>query len=187
MKWLLCIALCAVRCCAAEPFAITDEFAAYIQQGANPLAFGLGKDGRFKPYSTAVGRRIGWRQPVADKAWFTTGLAKADAEKLLRAELDRALADTRKLVEQQKPAQKFDTLPRTAQEMLLDFVHSEGAPNVPPAFIAAVLTGDWPKLIKQHLYVRWLGPSPDNFRNKAFADRWIYSEKLIPLQDLTTK
>jgi hypothetical protein len=43
------------------------------------------------------------------------------------------------------------------------------------------LAGDWQKIIKNNLHVRWLGPSPDNFRNKAFADRWIYSEKLIPL------
>ena len=181
MKRLFVVALLAASCCAAEPFAITDEFVAYVQQGANPLAFGLGKDGRFKPYSTALGRRIGWRQPVADKQWFAKGLAKADAEKLLRADLDRALAEARKLVEQQKPAQKFDRLPRAAQEILVDFVHSKGATNVPPAFTAAVLAGDWPKLIKQHLYVRWLGPSPDNFRNKAFADRWIYSEKFMPL------
>ncbi|MCX7008595.1 MAG: hypothetical protein NTY53_15310 [Kiritimatiellaeota bacterium] len=177
MKRLFVAALLAASCCAAEPFAITDEFVAYIQQGANPLAFGLGKDGRFKPYSTSVGRRIGWRQPVADKQWFAKGLAKADAEKLLHADLDRALVEARKLVAEQK----FDALPRAAQEMLVDFVHSEGATNVSPAFTAAVLAGDWPKLIKQHLYVRWLGPSPDNFRNKAFADRWIYSEKLIPL------
>ena len=181
MKWLLVISLLAASCCAAEPFVITAEFVAYVQQGANPLAFGISKDGRFKPYSTALGRRIGWRQPVSDKAWFAAGLAKADAEKLLRADLARALTEARALVAQQKPAKKLDELPRAAQEMLVDFVHSEGATNVPPAFTAAVLAGDWQKLIKQNLHVRWLGPSPDNFRNKAFADRWIYSEKLIPL------
>ncbi len=181
MKKLLLMVLLTIGCAAAEPFTITDEFVAYIQQGANPLAFGLGKDGRFKPYSTALGRRIAWRQPVGDKQWFAAGLTKADAEKLLRAELALALAEARKLVGQQQPAKKFDELPRVAQEMLVDFVHSEGTANVPPAFLAAVLAGDWEKLIRKNLHVRWLGPSPDNFRNKAFADRWIYSGKLMPL------
>ncbi len=181
MKRLLCIALLAATCAGAEPFAITDEFVAYIQQGANPLAFGLAKDGRFYPYSTAQGRRIAWRQAVSDKTWFASGLAKADAEKLLRADLDRALVAARALTAQQKPAKNFDALPRAAQELLVDFVHTEGATNVPPAFTAAVLAGDWQNLIRRQLYVRWQGPSPDNFRNKAFADRWIYSEKLAPL------
>jgi len=178
MKRLLLHCLLVITVRAAEPFAITDEFVAYVRQGANPQAFGLAKNGRFYPYSTPLGRRIAWRQAVADKQWFATGLAKAEAENLLRAELDRALAATRQLVAQQNPAKKFDELSRTAQELLVDFVHSEGATNVAPALVAAVLAGDWPRLIHQHLYVRWQGPSPDNARNKAFADRWVYSHKL---------
>jgi len=178
MKRWLSFCLLVITAHAAEPFAITDEFVAYVQQGANPQEFGLAQDGRFYPYSTAQGRRIAWRQPVADKAWFATGWSKADAARQLRADLERALAGARHLVAQQNPAKKFDELPRTAQELLVDFVHSEGAMNVAPALVAAVLAGDWPRLIKQHLYVRWQGPSPDNARNKAFADRWIYSHKL---------
>ena len=179
MKHLLLCCLFALAAHAAEPFAITDEFVAYIQQGANPKEFGLAKDGRFQPYSTAQGRRIAWRQVVGDKAWFVTGLAKPDAEKLLRAGLHRALAEARALVAQQKLAKNFDALPHVAQEMLVDFVHSEGATNIAPAFVTAVLAGDWTRVIKQHLYIRWQGPSPDNARNKAFADRWIYSRKLL--------
>ena len=179
MKWLLICCLLACVAHAAEPFAITDEFVAYIQQGANPQEYGLAKDGRFHPYSTAQGRRIAWRQAVGDKAWFATGLAKPDAEKLLRADLHRTLAEARLLVARLQPARPFDALPRESQEMLVDFVHSEGATNIAPAFITAVLAGDWPRLIGQHLYVRWQGPSPDNTRNKAFADRWIYSRKLL--------
>ena len=178
MKRLLLFCLFVVTACAAEPFTITDEFVAYVQQGANPQAFGLAQDGRFYPYSTPLGRRIAWRQAVTDKQWFATGLAKADAEKLLRAELDHALIAARQVVERQQPANRFDELPLTSQELLVDFVHSEGATNVAPALVAAVLAGDWPRLIHQHLYVRWQGPSPDNARNKAFADRWIYSHKL---------
>ena len=141
----LLLLACAAQ--AAEPFTITDEFVAYIQQGANPQGFGLAKDGRFYPYSTSLGRRIAWRQAVADKAWFAAGWPKADAVQQLRTDLDRALAEARQLVARQQPARSFDALPRAAQEMLVDFIHSEGATNIAPAFVTAVLAGDRPRLI----------------------------------------
>ena len=169
---------------AAERFAITDEFVAYVKVAANPKELGL-RDGRFYPYSTPLGRRIAWRQRVTDKAWFTEGLAQSEAERLLRADLERALADARQLAAARRPPVSFDGLPAASQEMLVDFVHSEGPENVPAALIAAVVAGDWRTLIERHLYVRWQGPSPDMSRNKAFADRWIYSEKLVPLQKPT--
>ncbi len=166
---------------AAERFTITDEFIAYVKVAANPKELGL-QDGRFYPYSTPLGRRIAWRQRVTDKAWFTEGLAQSDAERLLHADLERALVNARQLVAARRPPVSFDGLPAAAQEMLVDFVYSEGPENVSPALITAVVASDWQTLIERHLYVRWQGASPDMARNKAFADRWIYSEKLVPLQ-----
>jgi hypothetical protein len=66
------------------PVPLNDELVAYIQRAANGDNFGLRADGRFYPYSTPQGRRIGWRQPVWDKALFATGCTRAEAEQRLR-------------------------------------------------------------------------------------------------------
>lgn len=55
---------------------------------------------------------------------------------------------------------------------LLDFAHSEGIAALRPEFVSAVPAGDWPRVIGDHLYVRYAGHAPDHPRNKAFAQRW---------------
>jgi hypothetical protein len=115
-------------------------------------------DGRFYPYSTPQGRRIGWRQPVWDKALFATGCTRAEAEQRLRADLGRVLATL--------PA----GLDQRQQETLLDLTYTEG--TLRPELVKAVLARDWPRMINGHLYVRYAGHAPDHARNKAFAARW---------------
>ena len=43
---------------------------------------------------------------------------------------------------------------------------------MPPAVAAAVLAADRPRLVRDHLYVRYNGPAPDHARNRASAARW---------------
>jgi hypothetical protein len=95
--------------------------------------------------------------------------------------LQQAAAAARTFCAERTP-QSFDDLPREKQEMLVDFFYAEPTDEVRIELIDAVLSGDWKRLIDECLYVRYYGPSPDQPRNKAFADRWIYSEKLIPLR-----
>lgn len=171
----------AVLACAEEPasFAISDQFVAYIKSGANPCEFGL-KDGRFYPYSTPDGRRIGYRQAVADKAWYRQGWPKADAESQLRAELKTSLAELRAMLAKKYPAVMFDRLPHASQEILLDFAYTQGVDRLSDEFCQAVLHADWNKLIDSFLYIRTRAGWPDNIRNLAFATRWIYSGELRP-------
>ncbi|MBL7041852.1 MAG: hypothetical protein ISR77_24670, partial [Pirellulaceae bacterium] len=70
------------------------------------------------------------------------------------------------------PAVEAARLNQRQRETLLDFALSEGAANIPPALLAALLAGDWPRLAHDHLYIRYNGPAPDHARNKAFAARW---------------
>lgn len=158
-----------------------DEFVAYMQTAANPKGIGFTDDGRCRPYATPLGRRIGWRQPVVDKGWYVDGWSKIEAERALRNDLQQAAAAARTFCAERTP-QSFDDLPREKQEMLVDFFYAEPTDEVRIELIDAVLSGDWKRLIDECLYVRYYGPSPDQPRNKAFADRWIYSEKLIPLR-----
>ena len=158
----------------AEPFAITDEFVAYLKSAANPHEFGLRNDGRFYPYSTPYGRRIGYRQSVTDKAWFAQGWPKADADRRLRADLEKTLAELRK-----QPS--FDGLSCESQEILLEFAYTEGVTNLKPEFVTAVSTRDWRKLIDEKLYIRMTDGWPDSMANVAFAKRWIYSNKLVTI------
>jgi hypothetical protein len=45
-------------------------------------------------------------------------------------------------------------------------------PGAKDAVFAAVLAGDWTRVVGGHLYVRYAGHAPDHPRNKAFAQRW---------------
>ncbi len=142
---------------------MSDDFVAYIQRAANGDNFGLRADGRFYPYSTPQGQRIGWRQPVWDKALFAKGCTKAEAEQRLRADLERTLSALR---------ESHPGLDQRQEETLLDFAYTEGIGNLKPEFVAAVLVRDWERIVKEHLHVRYAGHAPDHSRNKAFAARW---------------
>jgi hypothetical protein len=89
--------------------------------------------------------------------------------------LNQALDELKKTLSRQTPAD-FTRLDARQQESLLDFAHSEGPAAVPEAFLAAVLANDWPKITREHSYVRYAGHAPDHPRNKAFAERWIYPQ-----------
>ena len=41
--------------------------------------------------------------------------------------------------------------------------------------------GDWPRILREHLYVRYAGAARDHARNKAFAERWQEKQPLAPL------
>ena len=151
---------------------VSDDFVAYIQAAANGNEFGLHADGRFYPYSTAQGRRIAWRQPVWDNALFATGSTRDVAQQHLENELRRTLGDLKAALSARQPAIDFDRLDHRQQETLLDFTYTEGVKGLRGEFVAVVLSGDWLRLVKDHLYVRYAGHVPDHARNKAFASRW---------------
>jgi hypothetical protein len=151
---------------------VSDDFVAYIEAAANGNEFGRRADGRFYPYSTPQGRRIGWRQPIWDDALFAKGCSRETADEQLRLELRRTLGDLKAALAARRPAVDFDSLDRRQQETLLDFAHSEGASGMRAEFISAVLAGDWESVVQNHFYVRYTGHVPDHARNKAFAQRW---------------
>jgi hypothetical protein len=151
---------------------LDPDFLAYLQRAANGNDFGLRGDGRYYPYSTPQGRRIGWRQAVWDKALHAHGCTREEAEQHLRAELARTSHELRMALAARQPAVEFTRLDRRQQETLLDVAHSEGIAGLRPEFVAAVLAKDWPRMIDGHLYVRYAGHAPDHPRNKAFAQRW---------------
>jgi hypothetical protein len=170
----LCLCLLAASALRAEPFTLTDDFLAYLKTANNPHQFGLKPDGRFYPYSTARGRRIGYDRPVLDKGLYQRGCTQAEAKAQLRADAAQAVTELTRHLAQAQPAPAFDALSRKIQEMLVDFALSEGATNIPPAFCEAVIKEDWNRLFNDFLYIRWVEKGwPDTARNKAFADRWL--------------
>jgi hypothetical protein len=160
---------------AGEPPAVrgfTDDFLAYLQSAANGNTFGLRADGRFYPYSTPQGRRIGWRQRVWDETLYAQGCSQAEAERHLRTGLSHTLEELKAVLRSRTPTLDLTQLDERQRETLLDFAHTEGVSEIRPELIAAVLANDWASLINEHLYVRYAGHAPDHPRNKAFARRW---------------
>ena len=41
-----------------------------------------------------------------------------------------------------------------------------------PVFVGCVLARDWPRLVSDHLNIRYAAHAPDHPRNLAFAARW---------------
>ena len=169
----------------AEPFELTDGFVGYMKSVLNPFDFGRRDDGRFYPYSTRYGRRVGYGLPVADKTLYTRGQTKAEAEAMLRAELMATVPKLAAHLAKKFPTQPFASLPRAAQEVLLDHAFTEGIGRLPDALSAAVIRGDWRTVIDEHLYVRAPDGWPDYVKNAAFGRHWIYGEPgiaLVPLR-----
>lgn len=154
----------------AESF--SDDFVGYLKHAANVGSFGLRDDGRFYPYSTPLGRRIGWRFSVWDDHLYADGLSVAEAEARLRADLRRVQAGLSQRLGQRRPAVEWRTLDRRRRETLLDFGFSEGVDRLNAELVESVLAADWETMVAKHLYVRYLGHAPDHARNKAFAERW---------------
>ncbi|MCX6966311.1 MAG: hypothetical protein NTZ46_00780 [Verrucomicrobia bacterium] len=151
---------------------LSDDFIAYLKRAANGNDFGRRTDGRYYPYSTPQGRRIGWRQAVWDKALHASGCTPEEAERHLRADLNRIWAELEVKLAARKPAVKFAQLDRRQQETLLDLASSEGVDGMRPELLSFVLARDWKHMVDAHLYVRYAGCAPDHPRNKAFAQRW---------------
>ncbi len=169
---------CAAAPPSADKFTISNEFVDYIKSATNPNDFGMRGDGRFYPYSLSIGRRIGYRQPVLDKKYYSQGWSKEEAEKQLRKDLTKTLKELRKYMAKKYPAAPFDTLTRKSQEILLDYAYSQGVKNLKPIFYETVINQDWGKLFNTFMYIRWMEKGwPDTIKNKAFADRWLDPEK----------
>ena len=158
-----------------EAFEITDEFVQYIKKATNPYEFGLRADGKFYPYSTRYGRRIGYRQIVADKKMYREGWSRDAAEARLRKDLQTVLKQLIEYVDRRYPETPFNRLSFQSRHILLDFAYSEGVERISPEFYQTVIAQDWDRLIRTHLYIRMTDGWPDQIQNKAFADQWIYS------------
>lgn len=141
-------------------------------RAANGKEFGLRADGRFYPYSTPQGRRSGARQEVWKKGLFQSGCTREEAERHFRSDLGKTFAAITAELAARQPAVDFAQLDGRQQETLLDLALTEGVPGRRPEFIATVLAGDWDRMIREQLYVRYADHAPGHARNKAFAQRW---------------
>jgi hypothetical protein len=172
--------LVTATCFAAGPFTMTDDFVAYLKETTNPHEFGLRADGRFYPYSTPLGRRIGYAVPVTDKRLYSRGCTKAEAEAQLRARAEDALGELTRHMAREFPARPFNTLSRKSQEILLDHAFSEGAGNIRLEFYEAVMNENWDRLFDSFMYIRWIEKGwPDTRKNKPFTDRWLDPQRRL--------
>lgn len=156
---------------APADFAFEAATLDYVRQAANPKRLGF-RDGRFYPYSTPQGRRIAFGLAVWDKRLFAEGCTEAQADGQLRAELYRAHSQLQAMLAKRTPARALATLTPRQREVLLDFAQSEGVARLREDFLEAVLADDWPRIQREHSYVRYCGSAPDHARNKAFAQKW---------------
>ena len=140
---------------------------------------GRRSDGRYYPYSTRYGRRVGYGMPVAEKSVYVRGLSRTEAEQQLRAALTATEQELSRWLLSQQPARAFQALDRQQQEILLDQGLTRGVAALPADFCAAVLQRDWRRLIDECLYVRAPGGWPDYLQNQAFAKRWVYGKHML--------
>lgn len=183
LTFLLALLLVSAAARAAEPATVTDDFVAYMKSVLNPFDFGLRDDGRFYPYSTRYGRRIGYGRMVEDRGLFARGETKAEAEAKLRAGLQALEPALAAHVAQRHPGVTWAALPAPAREILLDHAYTEGVARLPDELVTAVVRGNWRMMIERHLYVRAPDGWPDYVKNAAFGRRSIYGEAaLVPLK-----
>jgi hypothetical protein len=151
--------------------AAAEPFIDYLQRAANPDNLGLRADGRFYPYSSPAGRRIGYRQIVADKKLFRDGLSQEEAQQALLRQIAEVENEWREKLSSEFK-RNFDELPTESREILVDFGVSEGVAKVKPELIHAALELDWKSLLDPSVYVRYEASWPLTERNKPFYERW---------------
>jgi hypothetical protein len=147
------------------------EFIDYIKKLSNSEVFGLRDDGRFYPYSSPDGRKIGYGQPVFDNRFYAHGWPVEAAEKKLIEDLRATIEKLRRVV-QDRTGRDFDRLNPASREILLDFGYTEGADLLSDRLIQAAVSLDWETLLSPEVYVRYQADWPDSSRNKAYFDRW---------------
>lgn len=163
--WLLSSASVLAADAAAEPF--ID----YLQRAANPDNLGLRADGRFYPYASPAGRRIGYRQVVPDKALYRTGWTQEEARQALARQVAEVETEWRQRLSSEFE-RNFDELPAESREILVDFGVSEGVEKVKAELIRATLVLDWNRILDPSIYVRYESSWPLSERNKPFYERW---------------
>ena len=166
---------------AVEPFVATDDFLTYMKTVLNPAQLGV-REGRFYPYLTPAGRRIGYGHSVEDKSLYQKGWLQEDADRHLRDDIAAAARELAIFLAHDHPGHSLDQLDDKSRQILLDFAVTEGAEKIRPEVYRAVLDHDWDKLINGYLYVRGPEGWPNQLENHAFAQRWIYGpDPLVPL------
>ena len=152
------------------------SFLDYIKAAANSDQHGLRKDGRFYPYLSPQGPRIGYRMPIPDKKLYLEGWSAADAEQALREQLQAV--ETRLRVRLRRELKReFDALAPASREILLDFGFTEGVATLKPDFVETVVRLDWKQILNPDFYARYEVDWPDSVRNKAFYERWSEQER----------
>jgi hypothetical protein len=149
---------------------ISAEFIEYIKAAANPTKHGQGKDGRFYPYSTPQGYRIGYRQAVPDKALHMRGWSAEEADAALVQQLQSVKSELRQRLQQN--GKNLDLIQPASREILLDYGFTEGVTKLKPEWIQAVTQLEWERILNPDFYVRYDADWPDSVRNKAFFERW---------------
>jgi hypothetical protein len=148
-----------------------EPFQDYLKRSANPDELGLREDGRFYPYASPVGRRIGYRQEVSEKNLYRDGWSKDEAQASFSRQIEQVESEWRQILPA-KYGKNFDDLPVESRELLVDFGISEGVDKVKPEFIKAALDLDWKRLLDPNIYVRYEAVWPHTERNKPFYERW---------------
>jgi len=149
---------------------VSAEFMEYMKAAANPAKHGLGKNGRFYPYLTSQGYRIGYRQILPDKALHARGWSVEEADTALIVQLKGIESELRRKLQQE--VKNFDEMPPASREILLDYGFTEGVARLKPEWIQAVTQLDWERILNPDFYVRYDLDWPDTARNKAFFSRW---------------
>lgn len=169
----------------ATEFSLTDDFVRHLIEGRNAYAdvaarkvtvmnLGLRADGKFYPYSTPVGRRIGYELPLESVYDYTRGITRAEAEARLRAAAVAVAVQLSTWIPQHHAGRTFEQLDAAGQEMLVDYALSEGVANLPPAYVDAIYQPDRiARLGADGLHLRWWGGLMQVLKNRAFGYRWL--------------
>jgi len=169
----------------AAEFTLTDDFVRHLIEGRNAytevaarkvtvMNLGLRADGRFYPYSTPAGRRIGYELPLESVYDHTRGITRAEADARLRAAALGVATQLSTWIPQHFSGRTFAQLDAAGQEMLVDYALSESVENLPPGFVEVIYQPDRiARLGADGLHLRWWGGMMQILKNRAFGYRWL--------------
>jgi hypothetical protein len=176
IPWLTLLLLLAARPVVAGDWVLTTSFTDYVKQVNNPPTtydFGL-TGGKYYPYSTPYGRRIGYGLIPQGTADYTNGITPAIAESRLNTELNSVASTLSSYIPTNYPGKTFEALSSDLQEVLVDYGFTEGVTNISAGLFNAVYAPDaWNRIAYDMVYVRKQGGLLQHLKNRAFIARWL--------------
>jgi lysozyme len=150
-----------------------SSFIEYVKNAENGIRKGYNKKmKRWYPYRDTKHRfAIAYGHNIMRGENFTKGITEEQALSMLHHDIEVARLRARNEIDNAYYPGAFDSLSVNAQEMLTDFTYNLGTLESFPKFVRAVLTDDFPTVLRE--YKRYANGKELTDRNKRFYERYL--------------